>query len=165
MLFDIEYQEYTIYWKYIGMLNKILVVVCYGLLLVSDSFYPITLLLEINNVRSFQWIIKCCIQAFKIVIYFSILIQVIAVSCTFVIANQPGVTDSMLDIFSGLNYEIIMFDTVSLVAEDACSYPLLRKIPNAIPVFLILLRFASIFAIASILYEISKNYEVENNSG
>ena len=45
MLFDIEYQEYTIYWKYIGMLNKILVMVCYGLLLVSDSFYPITLLL------------------------------------------------------------------------------------------------------------------------
>ena len=71
----------------------------------------------------------------------------------------------MLDIFSELNYEIIMFDTVSLVAEDVSAYPLLRKIPTAIPVFLTLLRFASIFAIASILYEISKNYEVENNSG
>lgn len=71
----------------------------------------------------------------------------------------------MLDIYSELNYEIIMFDTVSLVAEDAGSYPLLRKIPMAIPFFLTLLRFASIFVIASILYEISKNYEVENNSG
>ena len=45
MLFRIEYEDFTLCWKYTSMMSRVLVLICYGLLFLSDSFYPVTLLL------------------------------------------------------------------------------------------------------------------------
>ena len=115
MLFEIEYQEYTIHWKFIGMLSKILVVICYGLLFISDKFYPITLVLEINNVKAFQLIVNCSIEGFKTLIFIFVGGQILMLGMAFQLVKYSGVTDSLIEVYFGINYEVTMIQGVNLV--------------------------------------------------